>query len=51
MLRRTLAEAKHAPMLLASVLLATTGQGLVLPYLFIYLTHVRDLDPTWVGRQ
>lgn len=49
MLRSTLAEAKHAPMLFGSILLATTGQGLVLPFLFIYLTHVRHLDPTWVG--
>jgi MFS family permease len=48
-LRATLAEAKHAPVLFGSILLATTGQGLVLPYLFIYLTDVRDLDPTWVG--
>ncbi|HVT65838.1 MAG TPA: MFS transporter [Mycobacteriales bacterium] len=49
MLRSTLAETKHAPMLFGSILLATTGQGLVLPYLFIYLTNVRHLDPTWVG--
>lgn len=49
MLGRTLAEVKDAPVLLASLLLATTGQGLVLPFLFIYLTHVRHLDPTWVG--
>jgi MFS family permease len=48
-LRSTLAEAKHAPVLFGSILLATTGQGLVLPYLFIYLTDVRHLDPTWVG--
>lgn len=49
MLRGTLAETKAAPALLASMLLATAGFGLVLPYLFIYLTHVRHLDPTWVG--
>ncbi|HWC33323.1 MAG TPA: MFS transporter [Mycobacteriales bacterium] len=49
MLRSTLAQAKHARMLFGSILLATTGQGLVLPFLFIYLTHVRHLDPTWVG--
>jgi MFS family permease len=48
-LRSTLAEAKHAPVLFGSILLATTGQGLVLPYLFIYLADVRGLDPTWVG--
>src|SRR5579862_7727182 len=48
-LRATLAEVKDAPALLSSILLATTGQGLVLPFLFIYLTHVRHLDPTWVG--
>jgi MFS family permease len=48
-LRSTLAEAKHAPVLFGSILLATTGQGLVLPYLFIYLTEVRHLDPIWVG--
>ena len=49
MLRSTLADAKHAPLRFGSILLATTGQGLVLPYLFIYLTDVRHLDPTWVG--
>ncbi len=49
MLRTTLADVKSAPALLASILLATTGQGLVLPFLFIYLTHVRHLDPTWIG--
>lgn len=49
MLGKTLAEVKDAPALLAGLLLATTGQGLVLPFLFIYLTHVRHLDPTWVG--
>ncbi len=49
MLRETLADAKHAPTLFGSILLATTGQGLVLPYLFVYLTEVRHLDPTWVG--
>jgi MFS family permease len=31
------------------MLLGTSGFGLVLPYLFIYLTKVRHLDPTWVG--
>lgn len=49
MLRATLADVKDARPLIASILLATTGQGLVLPFLFIYLTHVRHLDPTWVG--
>jgi MFS family permease len=48
-LRETLSETKHAPMLFGSILLATTGQGLVLPYLFIYLTDVRQIDPIWVG--
>ena len=49
MLRKTLAETKSAPALLLSMLLSTAGFGLVLPYLFIYLTDVRHLDPTWVG--
>jgi MFS family permease len=48
-LRATLADVKNVRALFASILLATTGQGLVLPFLFIYLTHVRHLDPTWVG--
>jgi MFS family permease len=48
-LRQTLRDNDAAPVLLASVMLSTLGLGLVLPYLFIYLTHVRHLDPTWVG--
>ncbi|HEX3706057.1 MAG TPA: MFS transporter [Mycobacteriales bacterium] len=49
MLGTTLTDTKSARPLLASILLATLGQGMVLPFLFIYLTHVRHLDPTWVG--
>jgi MFS family permease len=44
-----LAEVKGGRALLLSMLLSTTGFGLVLPYLFIYLTRVRGFDPTWVG--
>ncbi|HWA65812.1 MAG TPA: MFS transporter [Mycobacteriales bacterium] len=42
-------DLRAAPTLLASMLLSTAGFGLVLPFLFIYLTKVRGLDPTWVG--
>lgn len=40
---------RETKLLLLSVLLATTAQGMALPYLFIYLTHVRHIDPTWAG--
>jgi MFS family permease len=40
---------RETRLLLLSVLIATTAQGMALPYLFIYLTHVRHLDPTWAG--
>jgi MFS family permease len=46
---RVAKDGNVAPLLLASIGVSTLGWGLVLPYLFIYLTHVRHLDPTWVG--
>lgn len=42
-------ESRMPRALLACILIATVGQGLVLPFLFIYLTHVRHLDPVWAG--
>lgn len=36
-------------MLLVAVLIATLGQGVVLPYLYVYLTKVRGLDPVLAG--
>jgi MFS family permease len=49
LLEKALADVRAAPVLLGAMLLSTAGFGLVLPYLFIYLTKVRGLDPTWVG--
>ncbi len=39
----------EARRLLLGTLLAAIGQGMTLPFLFIYLTKVRHLDPTVVG--
>jgi MFS family permease len=30
-------------------LFGTIAEGMALPYLFIYLTHVRHISPTWAG--
>lgn len=43
------ALSRDTRVLLVSVLIGTTAEGMALPYLFIYLTHVRHIDPTWAG--
>jgi MFS family permease len=40
---------REARVLLLAVLLATLGQGAVLPYLYVYLTKVRGFDPVLAG--
>ena len=49
MIRATLPERPEARRLLLGTLLAAIGQGMTLPFLFIYLTRVRNFDPTVVG--
>jgi len=48
-IRATLPERPEARRLLLGTLLAAIGQGMTLPFLFIYLTRVRNFDPTVVG--
>jgi len=40
---------RDARLLLCVILIATVGQGMVLPFLFVYLTKVRHLDATVAG--
>jgi predicted MFS family arabinose efflux permease len=40
---------RDARLLLCAILIATVGQGMVLPFLFVYLTKVRHLDATVAG--
>ena len=39
----------EARRLLVGTFLSSIGQGMTLPFLFVYLTEVRHLDPTIVG--
>jgi MFS family permease len=48
-IRDALPRRPEARRLLLGTLLAAIGQGMTLPFLFIYLTKVRHLDPTVVG--
>jgi MFS family permease len=47
--RAPLTLTRDTRVLLVSVLIGTTAEGMALPYLFIYLTHVRHISPTWAG--
>ncbi|HEV7205357.1 MAG TPA: MFS transporter [Jatrophihabitans sp.] len=49
MLNDALPARPEARRLLASKLLTSIGQGMTLPFLFVYFTRVRHLDPTVVG--
>ena len=49
MIRSTLPSQPEARRLLIGTLMAAVGQGMTLPFLFIYLTKVRGIDPTLVG--
>lgn len=49
MISAVLPSRPEARRLLFGTLLAAIGQGMTLPFLFIYLTKVRHLDPTVVG--
>jgi MFS family permease len=48
-IRDALPARPEARRLLLGTLLSALGQGMTLPFLFIYLTKVRHLDPTIVG--
>lgn len=49
MLRDALPSNRDARFVLLGTLLSAIGRGLTLPFLFIYLTKVRDLDGATVG--
>lgn len=49
MLREALAASREARRVLTGTLISALGRGLTLPYLFVYLTQVRGLDPGLVG--
>lgn len=49
MIRSALPERSEARRLLLGTLLAAMGQGMTLPFLFIYLHEVRHVDATAVG--
>lgn len=49
MFRSSLPARPEARRLLISTLIASIGQGMTLPFLFIYLTQVRNLSSTTVG--
>src|SRR5689334_3282806 len=49
MIRNTLPSRPEARRLLVSKLLTCIGQGMTLPFLFVYFTRVRHLDATVVG--
>ena len=48
-LRGALPERPEARRLILGTLLAALGQGMTLPFLFIYLTEVRHISSTVVG--
>jgi len=48
-IRSTLPSQPEARRLLIGTFMAAVGQGMTLPFLFIYLTKVRGIDPTLVG--
>jgi MFS family permease len=48
-LRTALPASREARLLLVGTLFSAIGRGLTLPFLFIYLTKVRDLDGSTVG--
>lgn len=48
-LRSALPASREARLLLLGTLFSAIGRGLTLPFLFIYLTKVRDLDGSTVG--
>lgn len=48
-LRNALPASRDARLILLGTLFSAIGRGLTLPFLFIYLTKVRDLDGTTVG--
>lgn len=49
MLRDMLPRRTEARRLLAATLFSATGRGLTLPFMFIYLTKVRDVAPSVAG--
>jgi MFS family permease len=49
MLRDILPRRTEARRLLAATLFSATGRGLTLPFMFIYLTKVRDVTPSTAG--
>src|ERR1700744_5451599 len=48
-MRQTLPVRREARWVLLGTVLAAIGQGMTLPFLFIYLTKVRHLDSSVVG--
>jgi MFS family permease len=49
MLRDMLPRRTEARRILAATLFSATGRGLTLPFMFIYLTKVRDVSPSIAG--
>jgi MFS family permease len=49
MIRETLPVRREARLVLVGVLLSSIGRGLTLPFLFIYLTDVRDMSDAAAG--